>query len=140
VIDDETDLVERELTGLGAAISRPGDIVRHGPPRGEQTASVDAQATVADEADRGALANVALGSYIHDMDSAGIRDLKNNLSRYLRTIRPGDVIAITDRGRIIAELRSPSRARSSWTSAIGGYERLIASRRSVGARIACCSA
>ena len=74
------------------------------------------------------------------MDPVGIRDLKNNLSRYVRTLRAGDVIAITDRGRVIAELRSPSRARSSRTSAIGGYELLIASRRSVGARIACCSA
>ncbi len=42
------------------------------------------------------------------MISAGIRDLKNNLSRYLRGLRPGDVIAITDRGRIVAELRAPS--------------------------------
>jgi prevent-host-death family protein len=40
------------------------------------------------------------------MISAGIRDLKNNLSKYLRRLNPGEAIAITDRGRVIAELRS----------------------------------
>jgi antitoxin (DNA-binding transcriptional repressor) of toxin-antitoxin stability system len=32
--------------------------------------------------------------------------LKNHLSEYLRGLRPGQVIAITDRGRVVAELRS----------------------------------
>lgn len=40
------------------------------------------------------------------MISAGIRDLKNNLSRYIRRLSPGDAIAVTDRGRVVAELRS----------------------------------
>ena len=42
------------------------------------------------------------------MISAGIRDLKNNLSRYLRRVRGGESIAVTDNGRIVAELRPPS--------------------------------
>jgi antitoxin (DNA-binding transcriptional repressor) of toxin-antitoxin stability system len=42
------------------------------------------------------------------MTSVGIRDLKNHLSRYLRKLRPGQVIAITDRGRVVAELRAPA--------------------------------
>jgi antitoxin (DNA-binding transcriptional repressor) of toxin-antitoxin stability system len=40
------------------------------------------------------------------MISAGIRDLKNNLSKYIRRLSPGDAIAVTDRGRVVAELRS----------------------------------
>lgn len=54
-----------------------------------------------------ALADVASCSYIWAMRSAGIRDLKNNLSRYIRRLRPGEAIAVTDRGRVVAELRSP---------------------------------
>lgn len=41
------------------------------------------------------------------MRTVGIRDLKNNLSRYLRGLKPGQTISITDRGRVVAELRSP---------------------------------
>lgn len=37
----------------------------------------------------------------------GIRQLKNQLSRYLRQLKPGQSIAITDRGRVVAELRVP---------------------------------
>ncbi|HET7585561.1 MAG TPA: type II toxin-antitoxin system prevent-host-death family antitoxin [Gemmatimonadaceae bacterium] len=40
------------------------------------------------------------------MRTTGIRDLKNNLSRYLRRLRPGQVITITDHGRVVAELRA----------------------------------
>ena len=38
----------------------------------------------------------------------GIRDLKNNLSRYIRRIEAGEHIAVTAHGRIVAELRPPS--------------------------------
>ncbi len=37
----------------------------------------------------------------------GIRNLKNNLSRYIRGLQPGEPVLVTDRGRIVAELRSP---------------------------------
>jgi antitoxin (DNA-binding transcriptional repressor) of toxin-antitoxin stability system len=59
--------------------------------------------------------------------SAGIRDLKNNLSRYLRRLRPGEVIAITDRGRVVAELRSPVATSGTTTPLTGGYARLLES-------------
>jgi antitoxin (DNA-binding transcriptional repressor) of toxin-antitoxin stability system len=42
------------------------------------------------------------------METVGIRQLKNNLSRYVRQVEGGDVIMVTDRGRIVAELRAPS--------------------------------
>lgn len=38
--------------------------------------------------------------------SVGIRELKNNLSRIIRSLKPGDVIRVTDRTRVVAELRS----------------------------------
>lgn len=38
------------------------------------------------------------------MISAGIRDLKNNLSRYLRRVRAGERVVVTDRGEVVAEL------------------------------------
>ncbi len=44
------------------------------------------------------------------MLAVGIRDLKNNLSRYLRRVRLGERVLVTDRGRVIAELRPPENA------------------------------
>jgi prevent-host-death family protein len=41
------------------------------------------------------------------MASAGIRDLKDNLSRYIRRIEAGERIAITAHGRVVAELIPP---------------------------------
>jgi prevent-host-death family protein len=38
------------------------------------------------------------------MTSAGIRELKDNLSRYIRRIEAGERIAITAHGRVVAEL------------------------------------
>ncbi|MDP8927433.1 MAG: type II toxin-antitoxin system prevent-host-death family antitoxin [Actinomycetota bacterium] len=34
----------------------------------------------------------------------GIRDLRNNLSRYLDRVRDGEEVVVTDRGRAIARL------------------------------------
>lgn len=42
------------------------------------------------------------------MSSAAIRDLKNNLSRYVRQIESGKRIAVTANGRVVAELVPPS--------------------------------
>ena len=41
------------------------------------------------------------------MTSTGVRDLKDNLSRYLRRIETGERIAITAHGRVVAELVPP---------------------------------
>lgn len=38
------------------------------------------------------------------MTSAGIRELKNNLSRYIRRVEAGESFAVTDHGRIVAHL------------------------------------
>jgi len=44
------------------------------------------------------------------MASTGIRELKNNLSRYVRRIEAGERIAITAHGRVVAELVPPGTA------------------------------
>ena len=47
------------------------------------------------------------------MISTGIRDLKAHLSRYLRQVAGGEIVLVTDRGRVVAELRSPGTATTS---------------------------
>jgi antitoxin (DNA-binding transcriptional repressor) of toxin-antitoxin stability system len=41
------------------------------------------------------------------MKAVGVRDLKAHLSRYLRDVGAGEVLLVTDRGRVVAELRAP---------------------------------
>jgi len=38
------------------------------------------------------------------MDTVGIRELKNNLSHYVRQVMAGTRVAVTDRGVVVAEL------------------------------------
>ena len=38
------------------------------------------------------------------MDSVGLRELKNNLSQYVRQVVAGSRLAVTDRGVVVAEL------------------------------------
>lgn len=40
----------------------------------------------------------------------GIRELKAKLSRTLRDVQDGEIFLVTDRGRVVAELRLPSTA------------------------------
>lgn len=56
------------------------------------------------------LDNVASCGYIRSMKTiktVGVRKLKDNISGYLREVRTGTVILITDRDRVIAELHEP---------------------------------
>lgn len=56
------------------------------------------------------LDNVATGGYIGIMKEVGIRELKNRLSEYVRLVRAGEVVMVTDRGEVVAELRPPRSA------------------------------
>jgi antitoxin (DNA-binding transcriptional repressor) of toxin-antitoxin stability system len=47
------------------------------------------------------------------MRTIGIRELKAQLSRALRDVQDGEVYLVTDRGRVVAELRQPSSADSA---------------------------
>ena len=53
------------------------------------------------------LSNVAICGYNLLVTSTGIRELKDNLSRYIRRIEAGERIAITTHGRVVAELVPP---------------------------------
>lgn len=44
------------------------------------------------------------------MIAVGIRELKNRLSEYIRMVRRGEAIMVTDRGEVVAELRQPGSA------------------------------
>lgn len=51
------------------------------------------------------------------MIRAGVRDVKDHLSEYLRRVRQGERVTITDRGRPIAELvglEESSGSEASW--------------------------
>ena len=58
------------------------------------------------------------------MTSAGIRELKDNLSRYVRRIEAGERIAITAHGRVVAELGPPAEA--SGRAGRSRYDDLVA--------------
>jgi|tagenome__1003787_1003787.scaffolds.fasta_scaffold19254238_2 antitoxin (DNA-binding transcriptional repressor) of toxin-antitoxin stability system len=44
------------------------------------------------------------------MREVGIRELKNRLSEYVRLVKEGEVVMVTDRGEVVAELRAPEPA------------------------------
>jgi antitoxin (DNA-binding transcriptional repressor) of toxin-antitoxin stability system len=54
-----------------------------------------------------AVDNVAACGYIDGMKSVGVRELKNRLSEYLRDVRAGEHVLVTDRGQVVAELAPP---------------------------------
>ena len=56
--------------------------------------------------------------------STGIRELKDNLSRYIRRIEAGERIAITAHGRVVAELVPPG---AKTTGAPSRFDELVAS-------------
>jgi prevent-host-death family protein len=41
------------------------------------------------------------------MKSVGLRELKNRLSEYVREVRSGERVLVTDRGEVVAELIPP---------------------------------
>ena len=41
------------------------------------------------------------------MLSVGLRELKNRLADYIRRVRSGESVLVTDRGTVVAELRPP---------------------------------
>ena len=55
---------------------------------------------------------------------AGVRNLKDNLSRYIRRIEAGERIAVTVHGRVVAVLVPPSMSKAGRRSR---YEELVAS-------------
>ena len=50
------------------------------------------------------------------MKAVGIKILKNNLSKYLDMVREGEIVYVTDRDDIIAEIHKPISAPTSMVS------------------------
>jgi prevent-host-death family protein len=59
------------------------------------------------------------------MKSVGLRELKNRLSAYVREVRSGEGVLVTDRGQVVAELIPPGQ---------GSDERGVPSRLAALAR------
>lgn len=53
-------------------------------------------------------AKVATSSYYKIMKVVGINELKNKLSEYVKLAKAGEVVLVTDRGDVVAELRAPT--------------------------------
>ena len=53
------------------------------------------------------------------MISAGIKDVKNNLSRLLKQVKAGEEILITDRGRPVARIVKENHSDQSIRAALG---------------------
>ncbi|HEY4942471.1 MAG TPA: type II toxin-antitoxin system prevent-host-death family antitoxin [Rhizomicrobium sp.] len=45
------------------------------------------------------------------MKTVGIRQLKSGLSAYIRAVRRGETVAVTDRGEVVAELVPPKKSK-----------------------------
>ena len=48
----------------------------------------------------------------------GTKDLKNRLSHYLRKVRDGEIVRVTDRGQVVAEIRGVAPAEESDEDAV----------------------
>lgn len=42
------------------------------------------------------------------MKAVAVKELKNRLSAYLAEVKAGEIVLVTDRGRVVAELRRPT--------------------------------
>jgi antitoxin (DNA-binding transcriptional repressor) of toxin-antitoxin stability system len=57
------------------------------------------------------------------MKTVGVRELKNRLSDYIRQVRAGDTVLVTDRGHVVAELAPPGHGTAD-TSVPAGLQAL----------------
>lgn len=63
---------------------------------------------IATPTSRCALTQVATWRYLRTMKAVAVKELKNRLSAYLREVKGGEVVLVTDRGQVVAELRQPT--------------------------------
>jgi prevent-host-death family protein len=61
------------------------------------------------------------------MTRIGVRELRQHASRYLDKVKAGEIVEVTERGKLVALLVSP-------TPAVASRDRLIASGRLIPAR------
>lgn len=53
------------------------------------------------------------------MKTVGVRELKNRLSDYIRQVRAGDTVLVTDRGHVVAELAPPGHGAADTSVPVG---------------------
>lgn len=70
---------------------------------------------------------VTTGSYYLSMKSVGVKQLKSRLSEYLRLVRSGETVLVTDRDEVVAELR-PTRRRPDVEDSLEGLLDSLAER------------
>lgn len=58
------------------------------------------------------------------MKVVGLRELKNRLSEYVRQVRGGEVVLVTDRGVVVAELKPPGEIRPPQADVLSGLVEL----------------
>src|SRR5262249_17508132 len=63
------------------------------------------------DGDEYTLTVVATRGYLSYVKVVAIKELKNRLSAYLRDVKNGEVVLVTDRGKVVAELRQPRTGR-----------------------------
>lgn len=79
--------------------------------------------------------DVVTGDYNDAMKTAGVRELRARFSAYLREVERGEVVLVTDHGRVVAELRLPGVADRAASPDELRYRRLVEAGRLVpGAR------
>lgn len=59
------------------------------------------------------------------MKTAGVREFKAHLSGYLREVAAGETLLVTDRGRVIAEVRPPGAVERLADPAQARYAQLV---------------
>ena len=59
------------------------------------------------------------------MKAVGLRELKNRLSEYVRDVRSGEGILVTDRGQVVAELNPPGHGAAAALDATPGLAALV---------------
>lgn len=65
-------------------------------------------------------------SYNQAVTTVGIRELKNNLSEYVRQVERGRRVAVTSHGRVVAELVPPGSRPAPGKPRLSRDERLVA--------------
>ena len=59
------------------------------------------------------------------MKTAGIKQFKTQLSSFLREVRGGETVLVTDRGQVVAEVRPPGRSATRLTPEQARYQKAI---------------
>jgi antitoxin (DNA-binding transcriptional repressor) of toxin-antitoxin stability system len=65
-----------------------------------------------DQGEAAKLDKVTTGDYYRGMKAVGVKVLKAKLSEYLRLVKAGETVLVTDRDEIIAELRPANRQKA----------------------------